>query len=355
MVFNKQNFFYVLTIATVILSVFFIRSFITTILLTLLTVIIFTPVYNKSLTFFKGKVSLAITATLTIITLSFILPVAGIFILSFQQAQTLRKDIDKTIQQDNATYEELIEEGIIRTNQTIDQIGFIDYELNRQDVVNAASRVLRPAGEFIINNVSKVGGTILDFFTHIVIYYTLLATVFPHKRKLYNYIKGIIPLEDTIFDKYSKKIISMSMSMVKGTFVIGVVQGVIGGIFLWIAGVPYVFFLTLLLILLAIIPVVGSGLVTIPVGVILILTGNVWQGIFVLATHFIIIVNIDNVLRPRLVSDDARIPAAILLIGVFAGISAFGLLGVIFGPVIMIFLLTTLETYKEHYNIKSNQ
>jgi len=81
----------------------------------------------------------------------------------------------------------------------------------------------------------------------------------------------------------------------------------------------------------------------------MILLGQTWQGWLIIAGSILIVSNIDNVLRPKLVSKDAVLNPALLLLGVFGGIQMFGFFGFIYGPVLMIFLTTTLELYFKYY------
>ncbi|MDX1521389.1 MAG: AI-2E family transporter, partial [Anaerolineae bacterium] len=91
--------------------------------------------------------------------------------------------------------------------------------------------------------------------------------------------------------------------------------------------------------------------IAIPIGVALLAFGQIWQGILVLVGSTLIVSNIDNLLRPRLVSKDANLSPALVLLSAFGGLSLFGFLGVIYGPVVMIFLITTVEIYLEHYQL----
>jgi len=135
--------------------------------------------------------------------------------------------------------------------------------------------------------------------------------------------------------------------MVFGTFIVGAVQGMLGAMFLTIAGVPYPIFWAVILTVLSFIPL-GGGILTVPIGIIELLLGNIWQGLFILATHFIVVTNIDNVLRALLVSKKAQLPSILTLFAAFAGIRFFGAIGVIFGPIIMVLIMTTIQIYNEY-------
>jgi predicted PurR-regulated permease PerM len=142
-------------------------------------------------------------------------------------------------------------------------------------------------------------------------------------------------------------------AMVKGTvmgqFVIAVCQGVAGAASIYIAGFHQGFFLfAVLLSALSIIPL-GSGIVTIPFGIGMVLFGNVFGGIFVVLFHLIVVTNIDNFLRPILVPRAARLDSALMLLAVFAGLTMFGAWGIVIGPVLMIIIVTTISVYLAVY------
>ncbi len=102
----------------------------------------------------------------------------------------------------------------------------------------------------------------------------------------------------------------------------------------------------MILTVLSIIPL-GGGIIVIPIGIIMILLGNIWQGALILAGHFLIVTNEDNILRPKLVPDEARLDPALTLLSVFSGLAFFGFIGIVVGPVIMILIVTTIEVYME--------
>jgi predicted PurR-regulated permease PerM len=134
-----------------------------------------------------------------------------------------------------------------------------------------------------------------------------------------------------------------------GQFVIAVCQGVAGAASIYIAGFHQGFFLfAVLLSALSVIPL-GSGIVTIPFGVGMILFGNVFGGVFVILFHLIVVTNIDNFLRPILVPRAARLDSALMLLAVFAGIAMFGAWGIVIGPVLMIVIVTTISVYLAVY------
>jgi len=116
----------------------------------------------------------------------------------------------------------------------------------------------------------------------------------------------------------------------------------------WIAGVPFVMFLTLASMLLSLVPLIGVSLVAWPVGIFLLLRGNTWQGIFVIAAFLIIIANIDTVLRPYLIPKGAQLNPALVILSVLGGLGVLGIVGALYGPVVMILLVTSIDVYTKY-------
>jgi predicted PurR-regulated permease PerM len=140
----------------------------------------------------------------------------------------------------------------------------------------------------------------------------------------------------------------MTKAMAKGQVVIALAQGFAGALSLLTIGAgEYFMVLFILFSILSIIPL-GAGIATIPIGLLAIAFGNIPAGLIILGTHFVIVTNIDNVLRPMLVPKEAQMPAFFTIISAFAGVAYFGLLGVIYGPIIMIVILTTIELYQKN-------
>ena len=140
----------------------------------------------------------------------------------------------------------------------------------------------------------------------------------------------------------------MGKAVFTGILVIGVVQGTIGGIGFWVAGIPAVAFWMLAMIFLSIIPLMGPGFILVPAILISFLTGNFFQA-GVITVALILAVNIDNYLRPLLVGKKTSIHPILLIIAILGGLKFFGVIGVLFGPLILAFLMTLIEAYEKHY------
>jgi predicted PurR-regulated permease PerM len=212
--------------------------------------------------------------------------------------------------------------------------------------------LIEPLGNLALNNVVSIGNTAADLVAGVIIFLTLLSAVLVKHDKLMDIFRQLSPLDNKIDQLYMDRLSAMSVAMVKGTFVVALAQGFFSGVLLWIAGVDYIALWSLLAVLFSLIPL-GAGLVTIPIGIFLIISGNIWGGLLQIVGYFLVTSNIDNVLRPQLVPKEAALHPALTVLSLFSGIKLFGFLGIIFGPIIMIFLVTTIEVYLKYYKDNS--
>ena len=132
---------------------------------------------------------------------------------------------------------------------------------------------------------------------------------------------------------------------IKGNVVIAVLQGVLGGVIFWLLDIRPALLWAVLMAVLALLPVVGTGLVWVPAAIYLLATGAIWQGIILILYGALVIGLVDNVLRPILVGKDTEIPDYVVLISTLGGIAAFGLHGFVIGPVIAAMFIAVWAIY----------
>ena len=192
-------------------------------------------------------------------------------------------------------------------------------------------------------------GGVVGGITAAILFIYVFISLLTNKEAVQRLIRQLNPLGEEVTDLYLAKMGAMVDGTVRGQFIIAVCQGVAGAISIYIAGFHDGFFIfAIILSALSVIPL-GSGIITIPFGIGMILFGNVFGGIFVIVFHIIVVTNIDNFLRPILVPREARLDSALMLLSVFAGIAMFGAFGIVIGPVLMIVIVTTISVYLAVY------
>lgn len=192
------------------------------------------------------------------------------------------------------------------------------------------------------------------FFWIFVMFFALFYFLVDGVRAI-NYLTRLSPLRDEHDRMLMKKFVSISRATIKGTLLVGIVQGTLGGLAFWIVGVPSPFIWGMIMVFFSVIPMIGAGIIWFPAGVILLLLGNIWQGLFVLGVGLGVVSTIDNILRPKLVGRDTHMHPLLVFFATLGGLSFFGLLGFIIGPIIVALFLALAEIYTTefHHQLKS--
>ncbi len=329
------------TILAVILGIFFLRHYLLLIISAIVAAVVFNPIYLK-LKSKKFKPHSAATLTLLVTIIAIIIPVAIIVVLASYQIANIVDGLNLTSQ--NTDLNQLLESAIKTINSTLSDIG-IPFQLTESGVRDHIINFLQTAGQTVFSLITSWVSGIGSFITTLIIYIYVFLAILINQEKLIEFFKRMNPLGRQISDLYIKRAHTMTKAMVKGQFVIAFCQGLTGAIFLYLAGFHSTFFFFLIILtLLSIVPL-GGGILSIPIGIVMLLLGDYWQGILILAGHLLIVTNIDNVLRPKLVPSEARLDPALTLLSVFSGLALFGFLGIVLGPVIMILIVTTVNTF----------
>lgn len=168
--------------------------------------------------------------------------------------------------------------------------------------------------------------------------------------KFVDWVKEISRLPEEIEDNLIEELSFTTSAVLKGHLLVAMAQGVIAGIGLVLFGVPNFMFWTFIMVLLSIVPIVGSMLVWAPAALYLILSGATFAGLGLLIYGFVIVGLTDNILRPLVVDDEADLHPAVIILGVLGGVTVFGAPGLFIGPISFGALKSVLTVFKEHYD-----
>lgn len=185
-----------------------------------------------------------------------------------------------------------------------------------------------------------VGVTIVLFVT----YYVLTDG-----DRLVQYLKRALPLPDSQVTRMLKEAHGGLRAVFFGQIVTSLIQGALGGIGFLIAGVPGAIIWAAVMAILSLLPVVGAFLVWIPAAIFLLATGQIWQGIFLTAWGFILVSQVDNFVRPKLIGDRADIHPLFVLVGVLGGVAAWGFIGLFLGPLLVGITISVLRVWEAEY------
>jgi predicted PurR-regulated permease PerM len=202
-------------------------------------------------------------------------------------------------------------------------------------------------GQTIASQALDIGQSTFSFMVSLAIMLYLLFFLFRDGDTLARAVKDAIPLRPGLRDELLKKFTIVIRATVKGSLLVALTQGALGGLIFWILGINAALLWAVLMAFLSLLPAIGAGLVWLPVALYLLATGSFWQGAILIAYGFVVIGLADNIMRPMLVGKDTKMPDYIVLISTLGGIEAFGLNGFVIGPVIAAMFIAAWEIFSE--------
>lgn len=220
-----------------------------------------------------------------------------------------------------------------------------------------------------LNNISQYRDFVNDFVSQSIfllqnilrgipnfalnIFITIFSTYYflKHGRDLYIFFKGLLPLPEHRYQQILTRFDTLSRSMILGQILVGLVQGILAGVGFLFLGVPNPVLWGFLTAIISIIPLLGAALVWVPIMVYLFvigyISGEYWRAIALLVYGTFVISLIDNIMKPKIVSEGAKIHPLIILFGILGGLQLFGIPGILIGPLVLAFFDVVIEIYKE--------
>ncbi len=337
---NKQQ--RALTVAVIIALAFgayFLRRYFLLIVVAAILVYLFNPI-NKRFLKHGRKKGTASVLTFTVMLIVLLLPLTLILIATIAQV----RGIIHTVQA-NPSYNigEIGHSLLNSVNNILDRLGAP--EISQSQFQSTVNNAIQSVGKTLVNIFTGTVASIPELVTRGILFIYVFLALTVHQDAVLETLQKLNPLGRKVGDMYLAKTGAMTKAMAKGQLVIAFCDGLTDATLMYIAGFHSIFFFMLILLtFLSFIPL-GGGVIVIPLGILMVATGQVWQGLLLVLGHIFITSNIDNVLRPRFVPKDAYLQPALTMLSVFSGVAMFGILGVIVGPIIMILIISTIQVY----------
>jgi len=223
----------------------------------------------------------------------------------------------------------------------------VNYNLN--DIQNDIIRLSKEAGLWLYNWTGMLAGQIMTFSLHFVLLIMFVYFLLIDGHRVKEYLMALSPLprdqEDLLLHKFN----DMTLAMIVGNGLAAIIQGIIGGFGLAFFNIQSPLLWGTVMAIFAFIPFIGISVVFIPIGAYLLLVGEIAKGIAFLVSFGILSLIVEYLLKPKLVGDRVKVHILLIFISIFGGMATFGLLGIIFGPLITIALLSMVEIYHKNY------
>lgn len=315
--------------------------FLVPIILATTLVILFYPFYSMLLRLFRGNRPISSLICCLVLVIGLLIPLIIIINIVLQQMLTLYSTAEPTISDiiTKGSNSQIIQN--IMANPAFEWIRNLQFDW--QSVLTDITRRITDLGTLILNKTSR--GLFGIAATLVITLFTMFY-FFMDGKKIVQRIRFLSPIKSEYQDLIITRFKLISKATISGTLIIGTIQGTLGAISLLIFGIDSWLLWGFIMTILAIIPMAGAWLILIPAGIIQLILGNVWQGIGILLSSIVVVSNIDNIIRPRIVGHGAKMHDLLIFFSTLGGIALFGVMGFIIGPFIASFFITMVDIYE---------
>ena len=343
----SRYFFIAVLLGTALVFFRMVRIFFVPVLLAAVFATLFYPLYEAFLRIFRGRRTLASFFCCFVLLLGLIAPL-------YVMADLVAREAIEFYRTSQTQITEFFQQGAVGPLGWVRTLPLVrDLPLGPNDLQTALKNVVASTGDVALALIKKTSqGTIQILILLFVTLFTMFY-FFREGKDLLRRIRPLIPLDREYKNAIIERFSAVARATVKGTLLIALVQGILAGLTLWIFGVGSPILWGMVATLMAVVPIVGVKLVLVPAAFIQIATGHLWQGIGILLVSVLVILNVDNLLRPRLVGQETGMHDLMVFFSTLGGIVMFGPTGFIIGPMIAALFLSLLDIYsadfREHW------
>jgi predicted PurR-regulated permease PerM len=334
----RHAFLLLLVLAISVAFVAMIRVFLLTILLAALFTGLSYPVYRWLLERCRGREALAAIGTLVLLLVLVMAPLLGVLGASANEALRMSETVRPRLQ------------------ALVDEPGEIDRRLRalpgyehvapyRAQILTTAGDLVGSTSAFLFGALSAVTRATVVFVFHV---FVLLYTMFYFLTggpALLRAVLAYLPLTEADKQRMLEKFVSVTRATLKGTILIGVIQGTLGGLAFLAVGLDGAIFWGTVMTVLSIIPGVGAAIVWVPATIVLLSAGDVGRAVALALFCALVVGTVDNLLRPRLVGRDIQMHELLIFFSTLGGLLLFGIMGFIVGPILAALFVTAWEMF----------
>ena len=300
------------------------------------------PIYNRFKEITSDSITLSSILTVVSVIIVVLIPVIALIFLLGSEISEVSGSLANWLSENQH-----IDAGISKYARQIPMVASIFPTSAELDVIvhnmvhglmthieSSISHILSGSANFILKSI----------ITLFILFYFLIDGL-----KILERIIFIIPIRKVNKEELFTKFFSVSRATLKGTGVVAMVQGIVGGFALMLAGVPHSLLWGFLIANSSLIPSVGTAIIWIPACIYLFMEGSFFAGIGLLLFCAIILGNLDNVLRPMLIGKNTDLPDLLIFLGTIGGIGIFGISGIIIGPLAAAIFVSLWQMYKTNF------
>ena len=318
--------------------------FVSILIISLLLVNLFQPVYQGLRQHIARRLASLITCLL-IILLVFV-PLVFFVIALSREAVTYAQYL-KGINLAERIKDLMQDSTLLASAQT--RLGSMGITLRADDLSASLSSYASSAALFLYSKASIWAANILTFMVDFVLMILVIFFLLVDYDRLLNFMLRLSPLPEEQNQQLIRKFQEIAYASIFGNGICGLLQGLLGGLLFVYFGFSSPLLWGLIMGAAAFVPIVGIGLVLLPTALIVLLNGHLGQAVFIVSYYLVLTMSVDYLLKPHLVGRKVNMHAVLVFLGILGGIKLFGVLGIVYGPLIITIFLTMADIYLKNY------
>ncbi|AMO73134.1 AI-2E family transporter [Sphingorhabdus sp. M41] len=305
--------------------------------------VLFRPVYERLLGYLPGRTNMAAVITLILILLLVVVPTILLGMALAQEAATIYLRIQNGEIDFGAVFQAFENSLPQWVQNQLAAYGYGDFASIRAEIEQSISAIL----EFLVTQLLSVGQGAFQFMLSLGVMLYLTFFLLRDGRALSDRIEQMVPLGEEKRRILMEKFLVVIRATIKGSLIIAIIQGSLGGIVFWALDIRGALLWAVLMGIFSLIPAIGTGFVWVPVALYLFITGAVWQAVVLVLCGVFVISMVDNLVRPTLVGRDTRMPDYVVLISTLGGLQLFGINGIVIGPLVAALFIAIWSIFSE--------
>lgn len=343
------GFFFVLLLVLLYGAFLILSPFLKALTWAAILAVLFYPAYDWLLRVFKGKATLAALTIIVLIALVIVLP--GIQVVGFlaEEVVELVKSVGAlTNTEEVETWKRhpWIQWLLGWWSMLGVELAKFKFEIDLRKLVIQGAQV---SSGVVLSQLTGAAQNIFLFVANVLLVLFTLFFFLRDGAALCYRLRRLLPMDPEHQERLFTNIVNAVTAVVHGCLVVAMIQGFLAGLAYWVLGVPYAIVWGVATAFFALLPVGGSTIVTIPVTIYLFLQGDIIRGVLMAIWALGVVGGVDNVLKPIFIGTRLKLPMLLLFFGILGGLSVFGALGLILGPVLFALLAAFLDLYREEY------
>ncbi|MDD2388415.1 MAG: AI-2E family transporter [Desulfobacterales bacterium] len=337
-------FFLALFLISIVMLGWLLWPFVSIIILASVVTGIFNPVYR----FLKGKIADSLASFITCVLIFFILFVPIVFFVGILSKEAY----DLYLMGKSAVISDQVK-NLLESSEIIERanqfFSHFKIEVTGEELNKALSETGKIVGLFLYKQASSIASNMFNFLVNFFLMLLVIYFLLIDGHKLISFITDLSPLPEKQDEKLIQKFKDMAGAVLMGNGLGGLIQGTLGGMVFGFFGLNSPFLWGVIMGLLAFLPIVGVGAVFLPASIFLFLDGRIGAGIFFIIFYVILSGVTEYIFKPKLVGQRVKMHTLLVFFSIVGGLKLFGILGIIYGPLVVTGFLTLTDIYNSSY------